>query len=121
MSYPQEFPQHTSSTMLYMLPIIAAMIIAYAIQQYSVHFMHPSTLLPPGPAGIPIVDNLIDMPKEREWLTYSRCEIVYLKIFGQHMIVLNSVVVVKELLDKRSLKFSDRPCKPSDRMYLLQY
>lgn len=58
--------------MLNTLAIIAALIIAYPIRQYSVHFKHGSTLLPPGPAGIPIVGNLNDMPKEREWLTYSR-------------------------------------------------
>ncbi|KAE9402144.1 cytochrome P450 [Gymnopus androsaceus JB14] len=98
--------------MLYTLTIIAAMIIVYAIRQYSIH---RSTLLPPGPAGLPIVGNLNDMPKEREWLTYSRwykqygSEIVHLKIFSQHIIVLNSAVAVKELLDKRSSNFSDRP------------
>ena len=31
---------------------------------------HPP--LPPGPRGIPFIGNLLDMPSEKEWLTFAK-------------------------------------------------
>ena len=28
--------------------------------------------LPPGPKGLPLVGNILDMPSEKEWLTFTR-------------------------------------------------
>ncbi len=28
--------------------------------------------LPPGPRGLPLIGNLLDMPSEKEWLTYAK-------------------------------------------------
>ena len=28
--------------------------------------------LPPGPKGLPLVGNVLDMPAEKEWLTFAR-------------------------------------------------
>lgn len=28
--------------------------------------------LPPGPKGLPLVGNVLDMPKEQEWLTFAK-------------------------------------------------
>lgn len=30
-----------------------------------------SLKLPPGPTGLPIIGNILDMPKSHEWLTFS--------------------------------------------------
>ncbi len=28
--------------------------------------------LPPGPKGLPLVGNILDMPSEKEWLTFAK-------------------------------------------------
>nr|BAL05171.1 cytochrome P450 [Phanerodontia chrysosporium] len=69
---------------------------------------------PPGPKGLPIVGNALDLPKAREWLTYAKwsrecgSDIIHLRFFGTHVFVLNSVKVVNELMVKRSAIYSDR-------------
>ncbi|TFY51965.1 hypothetical protein EVJ58_g10278 [Rhodofomes roseus] len=70
--------------------------------------------LPPGPRQLPILGNVAQMtlefPEKRfaQWReTYG--DIVYLKIFNTHVLVINSVTAARELLGKRSFKYSDRP------------
>ncbi|KAK0200161.1 cytochrome P450 [Desarmillaria ectypa] len=69
---------------------------------------------PPGPRRLPIIGNLLDIPKEREWETWAEWgkrygEIASATVPGQTIIVLNSYNVAKELLNNRSAKYSDRP------------
>ena len=37
---------------------------------------------------------------------------MHMKIFGGHMIVLNTVQAVRDLMDKRASTYSDRPRMP---------
>lgn len=69
---------------------------------------------PPGPKGLPVIGNVLQMPKDREWLTFAQWgeqfgNIVYLSLLGQPMIILNSAKDAVALLDKRSSIYSDRP------------
>ncbi|KZV68637.1 cytochrome P450 [Peniophora sp. CONT] len=72
---------------------------------------------PPGPRGLPFVGNIFDMPRHHEWETFSQWalrygDVVHVKIFGKHLILLNSAQAVNDLLDKRSSIYSDRPHFP---------
>ncbi|KAJ7591425.1 cytochrome P450 [Mycena floridula] len=67
--------------------------------------------LPPGPKGLPFVGNLLDMPSEQEWLTFSAWgdvhgDICSVTVLGQPLIILNSAKACS-MLDK-SL-YADRP------------
>ncbi|GJE86536.1 cytochrome P450 [Phanerochaete sordida] len=69
---------------------------------------------PPGPKGLPIIGNVLQMPKEQEWVTFARWgeqygDIVYLELLGQPMVILNSAKDAVALLDKRGTIYSDRP------------
>ncbi|KAF9463431.1 cytochrome P450 [Collybia nuda] len=70
--------------------------------------------LPPGPKGLPLIGNILDMPTEKEWLTFARWgekwgDITSVNVFGQTLIILNSAKVATEMLEKKSSIYSDRP------------
>ncbi|OCH93697.1 cytochrome P450 [Obba rivulosa] len=70
--------------------------------------------LPPGPKRLPLIGNVLDVPTEQHWKTYAEWtqkygDVIYLQVFGQSIIVLNSVKAVVELFEKRSVNNSDRP------------
>ncbi|KAN0118658.1 Cytochrome P450 [Russula decolorans] len=90
----------------------------------AIAFLHmfrrrPALPFPPGPKGLPILGNALDMPRENPWLTYwqwgKKCnsDIVHANSLGTHVIVLNSAKAVRELFEKRSSIYSDRPPLPS--------
>ncbi|KAJ3790675.1 cytochrome P450 [Lentinula aff. detonsa] len=75
--------------------------------------LKPSSL-PPGPKGLPLIGNVLDMPTEKEWETFARWgdafgDICSVTVLGQPLIILNSAKVAVDLLDKRSSIYSDRP------------
>ncbi|KAJ7151250.1 cytochrome P450 [Mycena filopes] len=73
-----------------------------------------SAPLPPGPPGLPIIGNMLQLPLEKQWMTYQSWakqygDIVHVSVFGQHIIILNSEETVFDLLERRSAIYSDRP------------
>ncbi|KAF7348413.1 hypothetical protein MSAN_01795500 [Mycena sanguinolenta] len=72
---------------------------------------------PPGPKPRFLVGNLFDIPTEMPWITYTEWgkqygDIMHVQVFGQHILILNSVKVATELLEKRSILYSDRSTIP---------
>lgn len=69
---------------------------------------------PPGPKGLPILGNLLDINGSQPWVSFTqwastRGDIIYCKLFGRQIIVLQSQEVAKALLEHRSSIYSDRP------------
>ncbi|KAI6017136.1 cytochrome P450 [Pisolithus marmoratus] len=72
---------------------------------------------PPGPKHFPFLGSLLDMPSVRQWITFSHWannfgDMTHMQIFGQHIVILNSANVAIEMLEKKSLIYSDRPVVP---------
>ncbi|KAG7451799.1 cytochrome P450 [Guyanagaster necrorhizus] len=66
---------------------------------------------PPGPRGLPFIGNLLDMPSEKEWLTFAKWGEKYasVSILGRRLVIINSAQMAVNILDKKSSIYSDRP------------
>ncbi|KAI0033308.1 cytochrome P450 [Vararia minispora EC-137] len=72
--------------------------------------------LPPGPRGLPVIGNLLDIPTKFAWRQYKKwaaeygLDVISLKVFGQVFVVLNSHAAIKDVvLSERSGTFAGRP------------
>ncbi|KAF7378499.1 Cytochrome p450 [Mycena sanguinolenta] len=71
----------------------------------------------PGPRGLPLFGNLLDVPMQKQWLKFAEMgdvwgDISSLIVLGKTIIIVNSVKVAEDLLDIRGANFSDRPVFP---------
>ncbi|KAG0694249.1 cytochrome P450 [Suillus ampliporus] len=70
--------------------------------------------LPPGPRRLPFLGNVLQLDTNRPWLTYTAWgktygKIIHSRILGTDYIIISSETIARELLDKRSAIYSDRP------------
>lgn len=70
--------------------------------------------LPPGPPGIPVLGNLLQLPKHFAFLKFHEWSKQYGPIFsvnlaGQRVVVVNSVKTAADVLDRLSAHTSNRP------------
>ncbi|KAJ7225444.1 cytochrome P450 [Mycena pura] len=71
--------------------------------------------LPPGPKT-DWLGNVVDVPRVRPWFTYAQWkdvygDLIYIRVFGNPILVLNSAAVTSDLLEKRGVKYSSRPVR----------
>ncbi|KAF7348400.1 Cytochrome P450 [Mycena sanguinolenta] len=72
---------------------------------------------PPGPKPRFLLGNLLDMPHKMPWITYTEWgkqygDVAHAQVFGQHILIINSIKAATELLEKRATIYSDRPSIP---------
>lgn len=123
-------------TMIFLLPSFStdyAIIFVFLFTGYCAYRLLTTTRphFPPGPKPAPFIGNLLQFSAEhselllQQWaskfgscslflflmpLTHSKIgDLIYLHILGHPMIVLSSLDIVRDLLDKRSSIYSDRP------------
>jgi hypothetical protein len=92
------------------------------------------TPYPPGSRGWPLIGNILDMPRIKPWVIftkwgemYGEClpfrnhasstvfsagDITHIQVMGRHIIVLNSVKTAMEMMDNKSILYSERPVLP---------
>jgi hypothetical protein len=92
---------------------------------------------PPGPRPLPLIGNLFDIRKEFSWLSYTELSkkhgmiyfatrkllieymtgnVLSFRVFGNVIVVLNSIKAAKDLLESRGDIYSDRPVAPITEM-----
>ncbi|KAI6155079.1 cytochrome P450 [Pisolithus tinctorius] len=82
----------------------------------------PSLPYPPGPRQLPIFGNAFDVNPKDPHITYTEWGktyggIVYSRIFGQDIIIVNSEKLARNLAEKRSTIYSDRPHSPLFQLF----
>ncbi|KAJ7909964.1 cytochrome P450 [Mycena leptocephala] len=105
-------PAGLATSSIFVTPIVIAGVIAVLAWRW--RFWRSPNPLPPGPPGLPIIGNALQLPLERQWVTFTDWaktygEIVHVSAFGQSVIILNSPAAVSDLLERRSAIYSDRP------------
>ncbi|KAG2077744.1 cytochrome P450 [Suillus decipiens] len=96
------------------LDLCLACIGLYLLKQV---FNRKNSAYPPGPPGLPLIGNILDMPHIKPWLIFTEWgkkygHISHIEIFGQHIVVVNSVKTAMDMLDNKSAIYSDRPILP---------
>ncbi|KAH7914101.1 cytochrome P450 [Hygrophoropsis aurantiaca] len=82
--------------------------------------------LPPGPSPTPIVGNIRGINASAPWLTYTKWaatygDLVYSRLLNQEIIIINSEEVARDLLDRRSHIYSDRPVIVTNKLIGLEF
>ncbi|KAL1744246.1 cytochrome P450 [Schizophyllum fasciatum] len=70
--------------------------------------------LPPGPKGLPIIGNMLDLPQSHAWKTFAKWGEEYgpicsVSVLGTRLVIINDPDIAVDLLDKRAKNTSDRP------------
>ncbi|KAL0576856.1 hypothetical protein V5O48_005121 [Marasmius crinis-equi] len=95
--------------------LLAALLFAIDFARKS---RRPRLPLPPGPPKLPLVGNLFQLPSSEDWKAYLQwseqydSDIIHVDAAGGSIIVLNSMEVATELLEKRSRIYSSRAPQP---------
>ncbi|GJE96530.1 cytochrome P450 [Phanerochaete sordida] len=98
----------TAHSLVYLLAGLVSVFLFSAYRRRRVRY-------PPGPKGLPVLGNLFDVPVDYPWIGFCDIgkqhgsDVVHFQVLGTHLVVLNSLQAVGDLLEKQSNVYSDRP------------
>ncbi|KAH8103320.1 cytochrome P450 [Cristinia sonorae] len=95
-----------------LLGLVAAA--AFYVWVRNEHTKKLNRVYPPGPKPLPLIGNILDLTARELWLKAASWanqfgDIVYIHVFGQGLVFLNSYDVTVDLLEKRGSIYSDKP------------
>ncbi|KAI6004482.1 cytochrome P450 [Pisolithus orientalis] len=88
--------------------------LVFAIKRWRNKSLRNGLPLPPGPRGLPLVGNVLDIDISAPWTTYQRWGkryggVLYGTLLGQELVIINDEEIAHQLIVKRSPIYSDRP------------
>ncbi|KIK93484.1 hypothetical protein PAXRUDRAFT_12637 [Paxillus rubicundulus Ve08.2h10] len=91
-----------------------ALCVTFVLRAWGKHTRRNALPLPPGPRGLPLIGNMLDLNMAAPWLTYEQWgkqygDLVYSRLLGREFVIINSAKIAHELLDQRATIYSDRP------------
>ncbi|KAH9853928.1 hypothetical protein C2E23DRAFT_884554 [Lenzites betulinus] len=71
-------------------------------------------VLPPGPKPLPVFGNVLDLTARELWLRATQWaksygDVVYIHVFGQGLLFVNTYEAAIDLLEKKGAIYSDKP------------
>ncbi|KAI0058838.1 cytochrome P450 [Artomyces pyxidatus] len=96
------------------------LVVFYASARLRMYRRNPKGLrYPPGPRPHFLLGNIRDLPTGgHEWIALEEMskkynsDVIHFQVVSSHVVVLNSLQVASDLLDKKSMIYSDRPRLP---------
>ncbi|KAI6155467.1 cytochrome P450 [Pisolithus tinctorius] len=100
--------------------------LAFAVKRWRRRALRNGLPLPPGPKGLPLVGNLLDINFTAPWTTYEQWGkryggISYCTVLGQGFVIINDEEIAHELILKRPSIYSDRPPLCTNELFGLDF
>ncbi|OSD02803.1 cytochrome P450 [Trametes coccinea BRFM310] len=96
---------------------IASALVALLLAAWKAKANRDNAHLPPGPPSDPLLGHYRIFPRSYQaevFFQWSKIygDVLYLEVLGRKIVVVNRYAIAKELMDKRSANYSDRPVFP---------
>ncbi|KAJ7635361.1 cytochrome P450 [Roridomyces roridus] len=108
MSQLLPFSQRTDIRVLGSILVIGAVFVSRAVKN-----AWKARKLPPGPMGVPLLGNLLQLLGDKPWNVFDDLhrkygDIVHLDLAGEHWVIISNHKIACDLLDRRASIYSDR-------------